>query len=144
MSEPIIDGYFVFSADSRSARRDHVIVELTDETNESLRGGDYDDSDPTDAPALRMYVHLAENWRDPLSLDLGDEIDDGSYCTRIHADTNPVVLRRILRYMLDTLLDAATITHNAGAQPDIHIPKRVLEDLSWISGSEPRLHDAAA
>ena len=77
--------------------------------------GDYDPDDPEDENLLRFdcYVHNGEIWEDP---------GDASYCTRMPANTDPRILRRVIKIILERFAD----TYAA------HSYKRALEELSWL------------
>lgn len=76
--------------------------------------GDYDDTDPEDVNLLRFDCFVREDgeWRDP---------GNASYCTRMPADTDPVILKQALK----VILGAFSNHYESGY-------KRTLEQLSWI------------
>lgn len=77
--------------------------------------GDYDPENPDDVNLLRFdaYRHDGADWV---------EVEDGSYCTQIPANTNHVTLRRILRSFMDYIYDDVVSVGKA---------KRKCEQLSW-------------
>jgi hypothetical protein len=123
---------FVFSRDGLTVRHGRLIVEFTTESNESLHGGDYDETDPEDQAAYRFYSYAAEK-NDPTSLALGQELEDGSYCTATPADTPADVTRQLLKLLAGKLYEDATFVTNANGNSTITIPKRALEAASWIA-----------
>jgi hypothetical protein len=79
--------------------------------------GDYDPENPDDVNLLRfdVYRHDGHDWV---------EVEDGSYCTQIPANTNHATLRRILRSFMDYIYDDVVSVGKA---------KRKCEQLSWTS-----------
>lgn len=78
--------------------------------------GDYDSGDPEDKNLLRFdFSHLVgDSW---------EPVDDGSYCTRISAETKRPVLNSLLASMMNETFDH--ISNHGRA-------KRICESLSWI------------
>jgi hypothetical protein len=85
------------------------------------RSGDYDEKDPADVPMLRFSVFhkvtcsggTAEMW---------EEMEDGSYCTRMSVGTSEKVL-----------CEAASIVLAAARTES---PKRKLESLGWMRSED--------
>jgi hypothetical protein len=74
--------------------------------------GDYNPDDPQDTELLRFSVYQH-----------GEQMDDGSYCTRMPIDSPEWMLRRAL----DVILNAVETTDS---------PKRRLELLSWLQPAD--------
>ena len=120
----------LYSPDGYSIRYGNLIVDLTNETQESLFGGDFGDN-KNDVCALRytVYPALRPNCD---SFDHDDHVEDGSYCTSIPDTTEPATVRTLLLLLAQRLHDAATITVAPNGEVRVEIPKRVMEGLSWI------------
>lgn len=79
--------------------------------------GDFDESDPDDTNLLRFDVFRKEGGR-------WTEVPDGSFCTRMPAQTERVVLKRALVHIMDRIHSDVVSSGRA---------KRACEHLSWIS-----------
>jgi hypothetical protein len=75
--------------------------------------GEYDPSDPEDAPLLRFDIYELINgeW---------EAMDDASYCTGIRADSEPDVIVRHLQTIMAFTGPLARV-------------KKAAEQLSWLS-----------
>ena len=95
--------------------QNNVRVCLHDETNEGWNG-DFDPDDPNDCLLLRFDVDFMDNgsW---------EPVDNGSMCTRLPADLEPVKAQQALQIIMNEVGDAV----RAG----ISI-KKACEHLSWI------------
>ena len=73
--------------------------------------GDYNEKDPQDSPLLRFscFRRVSGVW---------EEVDDGSYCTRLPLSTLP----EHLEMAANSIIDAVNSSW----------PKRRLEELSWL------------
>lgn len=82
--------------------------------------GEYDETNPDDRPLLRFYVqrllHDGE-WED---------VDDASYCTNVHAGTDPDVVAGLALLILVRVADAVRAGDSI---------KKVCEELSWMDAS---------
>ena len=85
--------------------------------------GDYDPENPDDVNLLRFDVSIAN-----LDNHSWEEVEDGSYCTQVPADTNTETLKRILVSFMDYIYDDIVSVQKA---------KRKCEQLSWtdLSGN---------
>jgi hypothetical protein len=80
--------------------------------------GDYDPADPRDVELLRFDVLRY----DPTTMAY-EAVDDGSYCTRVPVDTDPITRRLLLTKLLDTVHDRVC---------DGRSIKKPCEDASWM------------
>ena len=81
--------------------------------------GDYDPENPDDVNLLRFDVSKFDTETNEWT-----EVEDGSYCTQVPADTNHATLRRILTSFMDYIYDDVVSVGKA---------KRKCEQLSWTS-----------
>jgi hypothetical protein len=81
--------------------------------------GYYDEDDPDDTPLLRFCVDFRNEdgeW---------EAANDASYCTNVHADTEPTRVRELLHTIM------ANVDGKIG--PDGSGIKKICEQLSWLS-----------
>ena len=84
--------------------------------------GEYDENDPNDRPLLRFDVYKrCENPSDITGE--WEAIDDGSYCTNIHAESS---WNEIAQYLFTIMNEVYFYIQN-----DYSI-KKVCEKLSWL------------
>lgn len=81
--------------------------------------GDYDPENPDDVNLLRFDVSKFDTETNEWT-----EVEDGSYCTQVPADTNHATLRRILTSFMDYIYDDVVSVGKS---------KRKCEQLSWTS-----------
>ena len=81
--------------------------------------GDYDPENPDDKNLLRFDVSKLDAETNEWT-----EVEDGSYCTQVPADTNHATLRRILTSFMNEIYDDVVSVGKA---------KRTCEMLSWTS-----------
>lgn len=96
--------------------QDNIKVEWQD-IGEGLWGY-YDETDPNDKPLLRFYFSqlVDGEWED---------LDDGSYCTLVNANTSEEHQKQLLQILMKAAIDSI----KAGSY------KKRLEELSWLDGS---------
>ena len=80
--------------------------------------GEYDEADPMDDNLLRFDVSM----QNPVTLEW-EEVPDGSFCTRIPAETPNHILERALVAIMD-LIHHDVVTHGRS--------KRNCEQMSWL------------
>jgi hypothetical protein len=80
--------------------------------------GDYDPEDAEDEALLRFYI----SRRDPDAPELYEQVEDGSFCTRVPADTDPTILQALLELIMARVYDKIV-----AGEPI----KREAEELSW-------------
>ena len=77
------------------------------------RSGDFNEDDPHDEPLLRFSCELRHRGR-------WEEVEDASYCTTVSIKTPRRELRKMLRTILNELID--TYPNH----------KRPMQEMSWI------------
>jgi len=107
------DAFFVNESKLPSIIRNNVRIDWVN-LGEGY-DGDYDPENPDDKNLLRfdVYRNNGIDWV---------EVDDGSYCTQVPANTDHAVLRRILTSFMDHIYDDIVSVGKA---------KRLCEQLSW-------------
>lgn len=93
-----------------------VVVELHDETGEGWFG-DYDQEDSEDEPLLRFDISLLDESGDRIP------VDNGSYCTALSARSNPAVVDKALKLIMNEVRDAVLEGSSI---------KKTCEKLSWM------------
>ena len=90
--------------------------------------GDYDPENPEDDNLLRFDVYVKTD--DPSWEHTGgwEAVEDGSYCTRVPADTDPKELKRLLEIIFENYREVIEDYINNGTSV-----KKLGESLSWIS-----------
>ena len=91
--------------------------------------GDYDPEDPEDAELLRFDVYIQRDCSDDKLGEDDDEwveVEDSSYCTYIHADTDKDKIEKAISVIFDEYKNCATHIRNGGSV------KKLGESLSWI------------
>ena len=82
--------------------------------------GDYDPDDPDDVELLRFYC--SQRTKDGF-----EDFDDASYCTRVPASTDTVLVERMAEVIMRELERAV----DGGGSP-----KKPMEQMSWITVEE--------
>lgn len=110
-------------ADTVMTAEKHLLRCTWENIGEGLHG-DYDPNDPNDVNLLRFYASM---WDAAGACWM--ELDDASYCTQMPANTDPAVLERALRLIINRYDDAIG-NLDYGFAPSV---KKIGEELSWMS-----------
>lgn len=89
--------------------------------------GYYDENDPDDKELLRFSVCHRETRNDDFV-----QVENASYCTAVELNTDPIILKKLLRYIWKEVHDPVTNGNSI---------KGLCEELSWLdSVVETELH----